>query len=635
VGAAEQALAEGLGKVANHPVLAALHGRLLELKGETEAAAGAYRQALAGDLLDLDARVEALTGLGGALSAIGECDEARSRFEQALAVDDDALLARLGLAELLLVQDAAADAARHFAKAASLLDPREAGPLLHRVATQLALLGLHAEAEEALRRLIAVQPDNLPALSQLGRVLRSLQREEESIAVFRQAVQAAPDDIGAMCDLGRALMQRAPDEAETLLDRAVALAPDDVRTLFARGSYAEHHGDADRACTLLSEALQRYEQDGPKGDVQPALICNNLANALIALGRRRDGLAMFEQAVAYEPASRTYRHNRGLCLLGLAEWERGWTDYEERLHLSRKLGTGLPDFAAWGTSLPPLWDDEPLDGRQVVVICEQGPGDMVMFAQCLPALVQTGADVELRAPQRMAAILERSFPDVRVSVYPTIEHSAAAPSSADYAIPLGSLPRRYRRHNDDFTAPDRYLAVDPGAAEAWRERLDALGEGLKVGISWRGGGVSKELAFRRVPLMDWAGLAELPGIHLVSLQYGERRAELDALAEATGARIADWEDLDPVFGIDDFAALVDGLDLVISVANTTVHFAAALGKPVWSLVPTAASWRWLTERTDSPWYPTMTLLRQARGQPWSDLLRETEQRLAAFRNAEG
>jgi tetratricopeptide (TPR) repeat protein/ADP-heptose:LPS heptosyltransferase len=187
-------------------------------------------------------------------------------------------------------------------------------------------------------------------------------------------------------------------------------------------------------------------------------------------------------------------------------------------------------------------------------------------------------------------------------------------------IPAGSLPFFFRSAPDSFPRRDRFFEVDPQLLATWRERLAAIGPGLKIGISWRAGGKRLESRKRTIPLEQWAEILAVPGTRFVNLQYGDAGAEIAAARAKFGIEIHDWEEGDPLIDVDSFAAKIAALDLVISVGNATVHIAGAVGTPAWTLLPMVPSWRWMIAGEESPWYGQVRLFRQSIPGDWAPLL---------------
>jgi ADP-heptose:LPS heptosyltransferase len=201
--------------------------------------------------------------------------------------------------------------------------------------------------------------------------------------------------------------------------------------------------------------------------------------------------------------------------------------------------------------------------------------------------------------------------------------------AVDFQIAAGSLPLHLRRSLADFPNHSGYLKPDPAMRTRWAERYAQLGQGIKVGISWRGGHISQ--AHKRSTTLDqWQDILRTSGMQWINLQYGSPAQEINDAHERFGIAIHDWDDSDPLTDLDNFAAQIAALDLVISVDNSTVHMAGALGVPVWVLQPYSADWRWLLEREDSHWYPSVRQFRQPAREDWASVLRNAEQQLVLY-----
>jgi ADP-heptose:LPS heptosyltransferase len=252
-----------------------------------------------------------------------------------------------------------------------------------------------------------------------------------------------------------------------------------------------------------------------------------------------------------------------------------------------------------------------------------------MFASCIDDLARTVDRCVIECDPRLVSIFERSFP--RCDVYPHLKKDTA-PWLNDGIVPtaktwLGSLPRHYRRHREAFPERRGYLAADPRQVDAWRARLAELGPGLKVGISWRGGTPSTRRSARSIPLVEWEPLLRQPGAHFIDLQYGDAAADIETLAKRHGLRLTHWPDA-LTADYDATAALVEALDLVISVQTSVVHLAGALGKDAWVLVPRVPEWRYGVERRTMPWYPSVRMFRQTTTD-WTQCLMEAANELRA------
>ncbi len=198
----------------------------------------------------------------------------------------------------------------------------------------------------------------------------------------------------------------------------------------------------------------------------------------------------------------------------------------------------------------------------------------------------------------------------------------------DFHVTAGSVPRQFRRSADAFPRHNGYLRPDPGRVQYWRQRLAELGPGPKVGISWRGGMPSTSRGLRSIDLPVWAPLLRSPSIHFVSLQYGDTASELDRLLCDDGIPVHSWRE--PIDDLDETAALVCALDLVVSVCTAVIHLSGALGRPVWILVPSSAEWRYGAAGEAMPWYPSARLFRQRTAGQWEPVLHDVERALRGW-----
>jgi len=253
-----------------------------------------------------------------------------------------------------------------------------------------------------------------------------------------------------------------------------------------------------------------------------------------------------------------------------------------------------------------------------------------MFASCFQEVVEQAEVCTIECDKRLTPIFSRSFPG---AVFIEREKKPDAHSShiphTDVVIPIGSLPGIFRPDFDAFPQKS-YLIPDPEKVRTWLDRLKTLGEGLSIGISWRGGAKQEVIRKRSILLEQWDKLFSLSGVHFINLQYGDCAHELKEAKEKLGVTIYDWEDADPLKDLDNFAAEIAALDLIVSVDNSTVHMAGALGKPVWVLLPYVPEWRWMLNREDSIWYPSMRLFRQPSHGVWESVIARVKGELLAL-----
>ena len=480
------------------------------------------------------------------------------------------------------------------------------------------------EAIASFQNALAINPASAEVFVNLGSLCARLGALEDAAFMLRQALELEPAMIEAENNLALVLCrQKQFEESEALLHDALTRAPDRPELHATLGSVFSETGRLKEALAHMEKAVELRPDYGEA--------YSNLGNVLRDLGRVEDAHAAYGRALDLIPSNAHAHVNIGVALLLTGDFAPGWEEYEWRLKTPEARDV---------SGLPPRWDAEPLDGKSILVYTEQGVGDVVMFASILPDLIKTGAKVHLWSTDRLTALLARSYPDIKVDRLPDVTaagrlgDAAAALDGIDFSVAIASLPRIFRRSRGDFDDANRKsggrtLIPDGTATERWKRRYEDLGRGLKIGISWRGGVSQWDKRLRTTQLDDWTGLFEIADVVWINLQYGDRAGELSRLEEKTGHKVHDWPDA--VADLDDFAAQVDALDLVISMGNTTVHFAGALAKTVWTLVPAVSAWRWGLSGDDCPWYPTMRLVRQGEDQPWGEVLAPLANEIADFK----
>ncbi len=504
---------------------------------------------------------------GAARAMTGQREGAEAALRRAIELDPDLPQPRFNLAQLLLQRGAAAEALPHL-RTALARQPRN-GPgwaLLGRAAHATGAL---AEARKALERALELLPPQGALLNDLALVLDELDEPEAAEAAFGRALALEPRNDRAWANLGNLQARRGRfEQARRSFEKALAIAPGNAATLVSLGHL------------LASE------------------------------GRLEEALEPLDRAVALQPGYAGARWNRALVLLALGRWKEGWADYEWRFQCPEVVGQiGRVESAL------PRWRGQPLDGRALRVVAEQGLGDTLQFCRYLPLLVERGARVTFVCPAPLVALL-KGIEGVEV-----VEQGSEPERAFDFQVPLMSLPHHFATTPGSVPAAVPYLHADPARLDAWRARL--AGEGAKVGLVWRGNPANWRDASRSLALERLAPLAAVEGVRFFSLQVGEAaRAELERSPFAI-------EDLGP--GLTDFgetAAAIGQLDLVVTVDTAVAHLAGALGRPVWLLLDTPSDWRWLREGDTTPWYPTMRLFRQPRPGAWDEAVARLASALA-------
>jgi tetratricopeptide (TPR) repeat protein len=479
-------------------------------------------------------------------------------------------------------------------------------------ATHLELARLHLQLHQLdlsldhASHLLYVEPDNAAALQVMASAYEAQNEHDQAAACLRRVLELEPDCVEALCDLGYVYQKQGrTQDAIKLFERALEIAPDNTNAQHQLGYVLGKCEQYARSVELFSRCCERT----PPSAFIPR---QNLANAYFHLGRSDLALPLYEQMLAQEPFHFDSRWNRSHVRLAEHDFENGWSDYEFRT-LSENT---------WPPRLFPFrpWKGEPLAGKTLLVIAEQGMGDQIMFSSCLPELIARAGRVLVEVNHRVAALFRNSFP--QITVLPG-KNETRPPwlgelGAVDYQVYMGSLPGLLRRRIEDFPAHRGYVRADPVRTAFWRERVDALGPGLKVGLSWRGGTAATRTSMRSLDLERLLPILRVPGCRFVSLQYGKCGQEVADFSARQGIPIAHWEEA--VWDYGEGSALCSALDLTISVCTSVIHLNGALGRPVWILVPKVAEWRYGTRGERMPWYPSARLFRQHEIDAWEPVI---------------
>lgn len=516
--------------------------------------------------------------LGSVLGASGELERARVELDAVVRTDPEDAGAWCDLGNVHRLCGRLAEAEACYRQG---LDHE---PGNRELALNLANLEDEAgRAESALARLrpLVDYPAHPQAIKTLARILDRLGRFEEAKSVCASVLAQEPDHAPAHAALGTLVLKRdlQPRQALQHLDRAIAL------------------GEA-----------------GPD-------VWSNRGIALQDSGRLADAIAAYDTALRIDPGHLLAAFHRSLALLMLGDFARGWPDYELRL-----LSEGRPK-PPWTL---PVWDGQTLATGSLLVYGEQGIGDEIMFASCLPDVMARPHDVVIACNPKLESLFRRSFPRAKVVTLQRASETVADPALAGAAAmtAIGSLPRIFRNSRDDFPRHAGYLKADPALVEEYRDRLARLGDGPKIGFSWRGGTEQTRRAQRTLGAEHVKRILSVPGVRFVNLQYDSRGPEPgteDAMAQN---RFFHWPDA--LEDYDRTAALVCALDSIVSVCTSVIHLAGALDRPVLVMAPFSPEWRYGADGTSMPWYPSVHIARQAAPGDWESVVRAAQARLKAL-----
>lgn len=460
----------------------------------------------------------------------------------------------------------------------------------------LMVQGRFAAAQTCYEQALQLRPDHAETHNNLAVAFAEQGQRAEAIPRYEQALRLKSNYPEAHFNLGNALKaERRFAEAAASYQRALQLRPDWPEARMALGLALSAQGKLDEAVACHHQALT----------LRPnyAEAHNNLALVLQTQGKLDEVLAHFDQSVQLAPNFAAAHANRAQVWMLLGHYRRGWPEYEWRWQLP---GMHLPPLQR------PLWDGAPLAGRTILLWTEQGVGDTLQFIRYAALVQKMGARVLLAAPSSLLPLL-RSCPGID-QLLPREEPLP----EFDVHAPLPSLPGIFGISLATVPAPIPYLQADPGLIQHWRREIGSA-ETFKIGIAWQGSPSYPGDLHRSIPLRHFAPLAQVPSIRLFSLQKG---LGTEQLSEVNGRfDVVDWSDrLDETTGaFMDTAAVMHCLDLVITSDTATAHLAGALGLRAWVALPLSPDWRWLLDRTDSPWYPSLRLFRQTQLDNWDEV----------------
>jgi len=447
-----------------------------------------------------------------------------------------------------------------------------------------AVLGSFGQDDAALKaaeRAIELDPNLPDAHNNRGTILRTLRRRHEAMDEFAKALKLRPDFPEAIHNLATSLLDNnQPEEAIVYLQRVAALRPNNPETYNSLGN----------ALLMLNRFQESINSYRKALSLRPQHVdaMTNLGHAMRAQNRLQEAMQTYQQALTINPQASEPRWAAGTILLLQGDYIGGFEMLESRLFHRDKLAS----FAQ------PNWNGEDLQGKRIMLVAEQGIGDTIQFVRYAPLIKARGALVAVLCQREVERLL-KSCQGIDLVV-----PDGSATPTVDFRCPMMSAARVLKTTLQTIPNQVPYLAADLQLSASWRDRLNRESSGLRVGVRWAGDPRHKNDANRSMPAGMLAALSKVPNVRLYSLQKGVDRVE----------GITDWTaDLSDMA---DTAALVSNLDLVITVDTAICHLAGALAKPVWTLVPFAPDWRWLLDRTDSPWYPTMRLFRQPTVGDW-------------------
>jgi len=452
---------------------------------------------------------------------------------------------------------------------------------------------------EALR----LQPDDPDTLNNLGTAVWMTGNSDEAEGYYRRAFQLKPDDYSILNNMGNALWQRyALEEAAEFYRRALKHKPDSSETWMNLGVLLTDLTEFEEAIGCIQKSL-RLRPDAHEAH-------DNLGATLARQGKWDEALVCYNRALKLQPYYAEAHRNRAFIWLARGDFERGWPEFEWRLSCRRHVGAS-PNC--------PRWTGEDLRGRTILLHCEQGLGDTIQFIRFVSEIRKRNAGrIIVVSPKPLLRLIAR-FPGIDV-----LAAEGSPVPAFDVHASIWSLPAILGTTLANLPSPRAYLSVDSATTARWRPLVArALGcsgtdHTVKIGVVWQGNPKHRTDRMRSFRLDQLEPLARVPGVRLISLQ---REHGLDQLRALDG-RFSVTTLTNESAGVEDdrdfldTAAIISQLDLVVSPDSAVAHLAGSLGTPVWVALASVAEWRWMIDREDSPWYPSMRLFRQRTAGDW-------------------
>ncbi len=460
-------------------------------------------------------------------------------------------------------------------------------------------------AHSLITRAIKRRPDVACFHYNAGLASISLNRADEAVSAFKEAIRLNPAYSDAYYNLGLALKnQQQFDNAVENFRTAIHLCPEDADAHYNLGNTYKALDRYEAAAESYRMAV-RCREEFPEAH-------HNLGVVLKIMGLLDVAIRHFRKSIHLQTDLAEPHWSLSLALLLNGEFEEGWKEHEWRFKMG-KMDTIYPHVFEI-----PRWDGSPFPGRRLFVHSEQGFGDTLHFVRYLPLVKRLGGKVVFETFKPLLEIMKGfSEIDELVEISPNRDFA----ETCDYYAPLMSLPMLLRGRFETIPQEIPYITADPEKATQWNQRIGKAG--LKIGIAWAGKPAHKNDKNRSCQLRHFLPLTEIPGVSLYSLQKGDAVQATETFEWAKCLIRLDRE-------LSDFsvtAAVIENLDLVISVDTALVHLAGAMGKPVWILLPHAPDWRWMLHREDSPWYPTMRLFRQPLPGNWNSVFEKVRDEL--------
>jgi len=585
--------------------------------------------------------VEAYNNLGNLLKGQNRYQEAEQAYQQVLKYKPDFIDAQYNLGILYKESKRYKEAEVCFRSVLKLrVDYHEA---YFNLGELLQIKKRFEEAILSFQSALKYNPKNTQTYSNLGFLFQEIKCYKEAENYYYLALKSRENFADPYNNLGYLFhLQKRYKEAESAYNSALKLRPDYPEVYSNQGNlfleqrrYKEAEASYQMALTLKPGYAMAYSNQGNLFLEQKRYVEaeSSYKNALLFRSDYTDVYSnlgfLYQEQKRYKEAEESYRMALIICsdnvdacfnlselLLTLGRFKEGWKAYESRYHSKKdNRQSHLPELSI------PMWQGEALADKTLLIWPEQGVGDEIMFASCLNELKCSNGRVIVACDPRLQSFFKRSFPFLEVVEKDPENSYKQFAGDLNFHCGIGSLAKYFRNSFNDFEQVTGYLKADEALLDKWKQRYNQLKYPFNIGISWRGGGDNKrQQQNKSIGLDQWLPILKNEA-NFINLQYGNHQEEINRFEKEMGISLYDWDDADPLIDLDNFAAQVKALDLVISISNATVHFSGALGINTIVLLSYNQSWRWFEGKHDSPWYPgVMKLCRQKKGDEWGDVI---------------
>jgi tetratricopeptide (TPR) repeat protein len=522
-------------------------------------------------------------------------DEAVSNYQKALLINPELNDAYYNLGIIFEKKEQIADAIACYEKAIRI-DPYDADAY-NNLGIVLQKAGRLDDAVTNYQTAVQMKPDNARTYYNLGSVFYQKKQFDEAIRDFQKALQLNPEFADAYGGLGNSLKEKGLlDEAVHFYQKAIRADPNRAETYYNLGIALKEKGSFGEAIRAYQKAVQL------KPDSIDAY--NNLGIALQDNRQIEEAIVSYKKALNIDQDDAVTHWNLSHALLLSGNFKDGWKEYEWRLKVKDFYRT---DFHR------PLWDGSDISGRTILLQAEQGFGDTMQFIRYAPLVAQSGIKVIVGCPKELTSLLQNVE-----GVEQTISYGERLPEF-DFYCPVPSLPFIFGTTSESIPVKIPYINTDSLLVQLWMNKLKD-DHSVKIGLVWAG----REQ--RTFSLDLFSPLSLMKGVSFYSLQKGKAAKQVET--SSGDVQIVDYTG--ELNDFSDTAAFIVNLDLIITVDTAVAHLSGALGKPVWTLLPAVPDWRWMLDRKDSPWYPTMRLFRQSLSGDWETLVQIVAEELSKY-----